>query len=42
MLTEDMFDDNPDSKNEFKDASLNFDKDFEIIKILDTSTELHL
>ena len=37
ILNESMFDGDPDSKNEFKDVKLNFDKNFEIIKIWDTS-----
>lgn len=37
-----MFDDNPDTENIFKDLKLNFDKHFEIVKILDTVTPYHL
>jgi hypothetical protein len=37
-----MFDGDPDSKNEFKDVKLNFDKNFEIIKIWDTSVPYQL
>ena len=33
-----MFDDNPETQNDFADIKLNFDKHFEIVKILDTST----
>ena len=33
-----MFDDNPDTENPFAEAKLNFDKNFEIVKILDTVT----
>jgi len=37
-----MFNDDPDSNNEFKEVKLNFDEDFEIRKIWDTSTPYHL
>ena len=37
-----MFDGYPDSKNDFKDVKLNFDKNFEIIKIWDTSIKYQL
>jgi len=45
MLNKTMFDGDAKTQNEFTEWRLNdlkLDKDFEIVKILDTSTEFHL